>query len=167
MSEIHELRRLRKRRSFPIPESACRIIGELGGTVDQIGKPRFSLSRCNKAAQIMFVIQASGGNAFSWNVTSLLSLHHESYAEARKWAHAYAAGYGHVIEEVVKPRKERPIGADGKAFRIGQCKEEWLASTVPDLWAEAMVRCKHPAGFCGQDGYCHYGDCDMEMVASL
>ena len=37
--------------------------------------------------------------------------------------------------------------------------ENWLKSEDNEKWAEAMMKCKHPAGFCGQDGYCHYGDC--------
>lgn len=38
-------------------------------------------------------------------------------------------------------------------------RESWLRSTDDDKWAAAMVACRHPAGFCGADGYCHYGDC--------
>ena len=165
--ELHELRRLRKRRPFPIPASACRIIGDLGGDTEQVGQVRFALTRSNGRAQIMFCVATGSGNTFSWNVTSLLGLEHETFAEARRWAHAYAAGYGHLIEEVVKPRKQRVTGEDGKALRVGRCKEAWLSSAVPDLWAEAMVRCKHPGGYCGEDGYCHYRDCDMEMSDPL
>jgi hypothetical protein len=112
----------------------------------------------------MFTVPVNDQCAFSWNVTTQLNLNHRTFAEARRWVHAYAAGYGRKVEEVVKPRKKSPTGNDAKVFRAGGCKEQWLSSDIPDLWAEAMVRCQHPGGHCGQDGFCHYGDCKMEMA---
>lgn len=41
-----------------------------------------------------------------------------------------------------------------KAIKI-PCEHD-LLSTKPEVWAEAMVRCKHAGAFCGADGYCHY-----------
>lgn len=38
-------------------------------------------------------------------------------------------------------------------------RESWLRSDDPHKWADAMVICRHPAGLCGTDGWCHYGDC--------
>jgi hypothetical protein len=78
---------------------------------------------------------------------------------------AYAAGHGLVLEEIVRERPCRPRGSreDRQFLKDGGCKEEWLESDVPELWAEAMCRCRHPGGFYGQDGFCHYGDCSMAM----
>lgn len=43
--------------------------------------------------------------------------------------------------------------------KLGPPREAWLRGT-DEQWAEAMMRCQHPAGFCGQDGFCHFdGDC--------
>lgn len=38
-------------------------------------------------------------------------------------------------------------------------RESDLRSADHDRWAAAAAVCRHPAGFCGADGYCHYGDC--------
>lgn len=37
----------------------------------------------------------------------------------------------------------------------GAPRESWLRSEDPEKFAEAMMRCKHPGGFCAQDGFCH------------
>lgn len=29
----------------------------------------------------------------------------------------------------------------------------------PERFAAAMARCRHSGALCGQDGFCHYGDC--------
>lgn len=36
-------------------------------------------------------------------------------------------------------------------------RESWLSSDDPKKFAAAMMCCKHPAAYCAEDGYCHYG----------
>lgn len=44
--------------------------------------------------------------------------------------------------------------------KLGKPRPEWLESGSDDEWAAAMVLCRHSAGHCGADGYCHRdGDC--------
>lgn len=89
-----------------------------------------------------------------------------NFATARRWVAAYAVRHGQIIAETKKTRIAKAVGIDRKALRSGQCHESWLSSDIPELWAEAMVRCQHPAGFCGSDGYCHYGTCGMVADAA-
>lgn len=44
------------------------------------------------------------------------------------------------------------------------CRESWLKNgATREQFAEAMMKCKHPFGLCGQDQYCHYeGECFKE-----
>lgn len=131
-AQIRQLKH--RRRPFPIPFDACRILDLTAeGFVHQV--PRFRLSRRRGKVEIMFVVQAGPRERFSWSVTHLTGAALVSFAEARKWVAAYAAGYGQTVVENVKPRMKRPVGVDGKAFRSGQCKEEWLSSDIPQLWA--------------------------------
>jgi len=41
----------------------------------------------------------------------------------------------------------------------GKPRESWLKSEVPEKFAEAMMKCQHLGAYCGQDGFCHFGDC--------
>ena len=151
-------------RPLPIPKSACRVIGVLSGRdLRAIGAVTFSLKRRRGAVDVLFCMPTETG-AFTWNASLMMAKQFASFAEARAWVAEYAAQHGQEIEEKKKPQMARPRGEDAKLLRSGGCAERWLASDVPTLWAEAMVRCKHPAGYCGSDGYCHYGDCDMLMV---
>jgi hypothetical protein len=163
-AEIHELRRLRKRVALPIPDSACSIIGALGlFAPDTIGRVAFSLRRRKGGTEIWMHAPQSGGLAFSWNLSVMLDIHPPSFREARSFVLAYGARHGQLLEERRKERIKRATGQDRIILKNGGCREEWLKSDVPTLWAEAMMRCGHAGGFCGQDGYCHLGNCDMEM----
>lgn len=159
-AELHRLKR--QRRPFPIPDSACTIINATGRDFVQY-EVQFSLRRSGRGTDVMFIVPAGPLKSFTWNVSYLVEHPLSSFAEARRWAHAYAAGYGQTVVEVVKQRRRPVPGPEGKALRAGACREAWLDSDTPELWAEAMMRCQHPGGYCGADGYCHYGDCDMEM----
>lgn len=163
MAEIHELRRARKRQPLPIPTSACVIWDTLGLPGPKRGHAAKFLLRTRRCGtEIWFTVPTPTG-AFQWNVSALNNYWPHTFGEARKWVKAYAAGFGQDIEEVVKPRMVRAVGMDRKLMRAGGCKEVWLKSDIPELWATAMVRCQHPGAFCGSDGYCHYGTCSMEM----
>lgn len=38
-------------------------------------------------------------------------------------------------------------------------RESWLRSADHGRFADAMMKCRHPAAFCAQDGRCLFGDC--------
>jgi hypothetical protein len=164
-AEIHELRRARKRTPIPIPDGACRVIGALGmdGPASNYGVT-FQLRTRRQGTEIWFYAPRTAHGHFSWNVSALNNIWPKSFAAAREWVAAYAAGFGQTVEEIRKEQMKRPSGEDRKALKAGGCREAWLTSEIPTLWAEAMVRCQHPGAYCGEDGYCHYGDCDMEML---
>lgn len=154
----------RKRRPIPIPDSACRIIGMLAGEDAVPGtlfNVKFRLTRRRKGVEVFLSVPG-----FSWNLSHTEGHWPASFADARKWVAAYAARYGQVFEEVVTERQKRPTGEDRKLLKAGGCKEAWLSSDVPALFAEAAVRCQHAGAYCMQDGYCHIGGCDMEYEPS-
>lgn len=157
-AELHELRRARKRRAIPIPASACQIFGVLGIRHDQYQQTKFRLSRRRAGVTIWFV-----RGRFSWNVSHLEKVRPANFKIARQWVAAYASRFGEVLEEIIKPRTPIAVGADRKLLKAGGCHEAWLESSIPELWAEACMRCQHPGGFCSQDGFCHYGNCNMVM----
>lgn len=164
MSEVHDLRLARKRLSLPIPESAKALV------VFGIGLPAtawgvtFRLRRVKEGTEIFLL---AGG--FSWNLSVLENVWPDNFAVARRWIAAYGSRYGQVIGEAppCRPRSPRPSGKDRAILKSGGCCEAWLSSDCPPLWAEAMIRCRHAAGFCGKDGYCHSGACDMEMLPEV
>lgn len=159
MADIHDLRLARKRTPIPIPDGATKIVNALGGDIPStLVNVKMRLRRLRKGTEIMLSAQG-----FSWNLSYFEGNWPSSFKEARKWAQAYAARYGQTFEEIVPERP--PIGskADRKLLKTGGCREEWLRSDVPALFAEAAVRCQHAGAFCMSDGYCHFGDCDMLM----
>lgn len=163
MADLHDLRLARKRSPIPIPESACRIIGDFGmeepNTHNNVS---MSLRRLKRGVEIMLSVKVGRG-AFSWNLSCMEDVYPQNFAAAREWAAAYAARYGQTLHEIIKPREPRPTGDDRKLFKSGGCREAWLRSDVPALWAEAALRCQHAGAFCMSDGYCHFGNCSMEM----
>lgn len=168
-AELHELRRARKRRPLPIPASACEIISAFAlREPNTLMGVQFSLRRRKEGTEVTLSASVGQFRAFNWNLSHMLDHYPPSFAAARKWVAAYAAGYGQVVEEAPpsRPRMKRPVGNDRKLLKAGGCRESWLASDVPELWAEAVVRCQHAGGYCGQDGFCHFGDCAMEMNVS-
>lgn len=39
-------------------------------------------------------------------------------------------------------------------------RASWLSSDDPARFADAMMKCRHPGGYCAADGRCHLaGDC--------
>lgn len=127
---------------------------------------RFNMRRRRNQVELWFHAQSTREMSFSWNVTKQAGATLKTFAEARLWASAYAARYGQTVTEIKEERIRRAVGADRKMFKAGRCLEAWLSSDVPELAAEAMMRCKHAAGFCWQDGFCHRGTCDMDMIAT-
>lgn len=161
MAEMHDIRLARRRQPIPIPASATKIIGMLGGDSAVPGtmvNVKFRLRRIKAGVEVFLSVPG-----FSWNLSHMEGRWLASFAEARAWVAAYAARYGQTFDEVVRERQKAATGDDRKFLKAGGCREAWLASDVPELWAEAQVRCQHAGAFCGQDGYCHLGGCDMEM----
>lgn len=171
MAEIHDLRRARRRKRIPLPASALSVSGALGLPLPETFT-HFRLRRRKRGTEVWIIGPAYAPSStgkmlsmpFSLNLSAMLDVWPASFPEARKWVAAYAAGHGQVLEEECKDRGPRPAPEDRRVLRAGGCREAWLSSDVPELWAEAMVRCKHAGGYCGQDGFCHYGSCDMEML---
>lgn len=166
MDGVAQVRALKRpRKPFPVPQSACVVIGIMGGEIPSsaYNPVTFRLRQRRSGVEIMFRVRTGADTAFSWNVTHLEGRVFRTFKEARSWVRAYAARYGQSVTEVVKERAKRASGEDAKLLRAGGCREAWLESDVPALWAEAQMRCQHPGGFCGADGFCHYGDCDMVM----
>jgi hypothetical protein len=147
---------------LPIPADACHVFG---GPQQPLGAPvEYRLRR----------VRVPGGCAvwlhlgnFSWNLSRTLGHYPATFAGARAWVTDYAAAYGQTVVEAppLHPRWPQPDGEDRKLLRAGGCREGWLSSAVPALWAEAMTRCQCPAADCGKAGLCRYGHCDMIMDA--
>jgi hypothetical protein len=150
-----------KRKPIPIPESACRVISLMGGDMpdSRYNNPMYSLRRKNGATEIFLSLPG-----FQWNLSLVENHYPKTFKEARKWMVLFGNRYGQTITEAPKENPIiRPKGEDRKILKSGGCLERWLKSDVPALWAEASVRCEHAGGYCGQDGFCHYGTCDMQM----
>lgn len=158
--ELHELRRARKKIPFRLPDSAVSVLGDIP---EPNGSVTFRLRRVKEGAEIWLSTPMNHG-VFSWSVSHVEKVWPADFDAAREWVAAYAARHGQILEEEIKPRMKRPIGDDRKLWKAGGCREAWLASDIPDLYAAAAVRCQHMGGFCMYDGYCHFGNCDMEMT---
>ena len=154
-----------RRQLLLIPQNACRIISALGGSLPNVGRYRFSLRTTKQGVLVMFHVTTDEATAFSYNVSHMVGHYPPNFKEARKWVAGYLARYGQSAMEIVNEKRQMPRmrGDDAKLFKAGGCKEVWLRSDVPTLFAQAAVRCQHAGGFCIQDGYCHYGDCEMDM----
>jgi len=172
-AEIHELRKARKPRPIQLPRSAMLVAASLGLSVPATFT-HFRLRRRRKGTEVWLTTtpamrhERDGTTVvvpFEMNLSADRDEWPPTFEAARKWVKAYAAGHGLVLEEIVPERQRypKPSPEDRRLLKEGGCKEEWLGSDVPELWAEAMCRCRHPGGFCGQDGFCHYGDCRMAM----
>ena len=150
----------RKKRPIPLPADACRVISDLGGSVPDAWNVRYSLRRCKDGTRVTLSIPG-----FVWNLSSYENHYPPSFAEARLWVAQYLGRYGQeaIEAEPNRPRAKRPSGTDRKVLETGGCLESWLMSDTPRLFGEAMVRCKHAGGYCGEDGFCHYENCDMTM----
>jgi|GEM_PF-6539735 len=135
----------RPRRPLPIPETACRIFGF--SAPDTWGA-RFSLRRSKRGVIITLIVPG-----FSWDLSHLEGRYPANFAEARKFVKQYGLRYGQTIEEVLRPKQRRWREPKGPA------QESWLESENPKEFAEAIMVCEHAGGYCGQDGYCHYGGC--------
>jgi len=173
MAVIHDLRKARKPKPIPLPRSAMMVAASLGLSVPATFT-HFRLRRRRKGTEVWLTTtpamrhERDGTTVvvpFEMNLSAERGEWPQGFAAARKWVHAYAAGHGLVLEEIVPERHRypKPSREDRRILKEGGCKEDWLESDVPELWAEAMCRCQHPGGFCGQDGFCHYGDCRMTM----
>lgn len=154
-----------KRRGLPIPESACRVLGDFGhGIPDTRRDVTFHLRRSKRGVDMKLAV-VGRSIAFTWSLSLLENVWPATYADARAWLATYAARHGQVFTEVDprRPPAKRATGDDAKLLKSGGCREAWLRSDVPTLWAEAMVRCRSAAADCGAKGFCDFGDCDMEM----
>ncbi|MGV8865201.1 MAG: hypothetical protein ACOH2T_29195 [Pseudomonas sp.] len=160
-ADLHDIRLARRRQPIPIPACATKIIGMLGGDSAVPGtmvNVKFRLRRIKASVEVFLCVPG-----FSWSLSHMENRWPSSFVEARAWVAAYGAGYGQTFDEVVKERQKAATGDDRKLLKAGGCREAWLSSDVPALWAGAQVRCQHAGAYCGQDGYCHFGTCDMEM----
>ena len=147
-----------KRRPFPIPASACEIIGGRVGSTEY--GVRFTLKNRRTGTEVWLHT-----GRFSWNLSAMIDAWPKGFSAARVFVHGYAAQHGQVVTEAPprRPRSPRAVGTDAALLRAGGCREAWLRCDIPSLWAEAMVRCQSPAAECGSKGRCAYGDCNMEM----
>ena len=149
-----------RRKPLPMPAVVTKIYQSgFASAPSSFSEVTFSL-RQSKAGPLIYL----HADNQQWCINSVISRQPKNYEDARLLVKQLAATHGHPpFAERVKPRQKRPKGEASALFKRGECKEEWLSSDIPALWAEAMVRCQHPAGYCGRDGYCHYGDCNMQM----
>lgn len=155
------IRLQRRRQPIPLPASACRVISDLGLPLpDRAWAVRYSLKRKRRGTVVWLSIPG-----FVWNLSHCEDHYPASFSDARTWVAQYLSRYGQeaIEAEPTRPRAKRPSGTDRKVLETGGCLESWLMSDTPRLFGEAMVRCKHAGGYCGQDGFCHYENCDMTM----
>ena len=171
---MDNLVQLRAREPFPLPvhlESRCKIVDLTSRP--RVGQPvTFHLRKKRGKTEIQVTWQDPlvPNELISWSLSQQYDYWPNKFEEARKYAVSYFARYGYGAVETgrkVGNRSKRPKGTERDLIKSGKCRESWLSSEVPVLWAEAMVRCQHPAGYCGHDGYCIYGDCDMELDVNL
>lgn len=139
-------------RQLPIPKSATRILGQFGLEVPNGYGASFSLRRSKNGPRATLHVEG-----FSWCLR--LPENVKSFSAAREYITAYGLRYGQQISERRKPKSPRGAERDYERLRSGHIQEDWLKSDVPALYAAAMLRCKHPAGYCSEDGFCHYEDC--------
>lgn len=99
----------------------------------------------------------------TWSASAQEHILPPDFKSAREWVKAYGVKHNQTITERIKEREKQPKGIDRILFKSGTCHERWLESDVPKLFAEAAIRCQHAGAYCMQDGFCHYGDCDMVM----
>lgn len=167
MPEVYDLKKARKKKRFVPPEFVTRIRNIFGLPAPE-RYTHFSLRTRRRGVEVRLLapIRWSTGQQ-TWSGLNLSVTHDvwpEDFAAARQWVQAWADRHGMTLEEKKKDRYPNPSREDNEVFKVGGCREAWLSSDVPKLWAEAMVRCQHAGGHCGQDGFCHYGDCNMEMM---
>lgn len=152
----------RRRKPLPVPAVVTRIYGSgLIPPVSEFAPIRFSLKKTGRPPKTVIYLHKG---AQMWSLSAAISRYPKTFQQARLLVQQVASSHGYEpFEEVVKPRVPRARGEDRRIFREGGCREAWLKSDIPELWAEAVSRCKHSGGYCGQDGFCHLGGCCMEM----
>lgn len=152
----------RRKKPLPIPWVVTRIYRSgFVPPVSEFTPVKFSLHKIGQPSRTDIRVHMG---LQSWSLSAALNRYPKTFNEARLVVQQVAASHGYeAFEEIKRVRVPRARGGDRRVLRDGGCREAWLGSVVPELWAEAMVRCKHAGGFCGQDGYCHFGDCNMEM----
>jgi hypothetical protein len=160
MADVYKLKHKRKR--IAIPSAASYLFGDMGHFTVFTIMIRRKTKRRERHTEVWLW---TDGN-FGLNLSAVKGIFPDSEEGARKWLKTFAEGHGLHLTERLKVKKHIPRGnrEQYRDLKAGVVKEEWLASDVPALWAEAMVRCQHPGGHCGQDGFCHYGDCNMQMM---
>lgn len=149
-----------KRKPLPMPSIVTKVYGSgLASPPCEFDEVTFSLKRSKRGA-VIYLHQSSQ----TWNLNYAIDKWPATFDEARKLVATVAATHGWPdFKEVTKKRDPLPRGADRRNLADGKCSEAWLRSDIPKLFAEAALRCQHAGGYCIQDGFCHYGDCDMEM----
>lgn len=166
MSDVYELKKARKRKRFVTPEFITRVSSTLGLPLpERFTHYTLRTRRCGVEVGLVAPVRWSTGQETGhWiNLSYLSDIYPRNFAAARQWVRAWADRHGMQLEEKAKPRYPSASRDDNAVFLAGGCREAWLSSDVPKLWAEAVVRCQHAGAYCGQDGFCHYGDCDMQM----
>ena len=142
-----------------IPESFTAVAGAFGMSAGTFGE--FALRRRRRGAEVWLI----SDTGLRVNLSMRLDEYPRDFAAARVWVRQLEIRHGLHLDEEPSKRIDRIRMApeDRALYRAGRAAERWLTSDDPRLYAEAMMRCKHPAGFCSADGYCHLGACDMEM----
>lgn len=168
MSEVYDLKKARKKTRFATSEFVKRI-ANLFGLPQSDHYTHFSLRTRRKGVEVWLlapIVWPDGQQTWrGLNLSATCGIWPSDFTAARQWVRAWADRHGMRLEEKERKRYPRASRRDNAVFLAGGCCEAWLSSDVPKLWAEAVVRCQHAGGYCGQDGFCHYGDCDMEMNA--
>lgn len=159
MGELHDLGKLRKRKPLPWPVEFGRVWSTLGLQVRHSDDmPWFKLKRRRQGVEVWLT-----NGLLSVNLSNVTRVWPSTFKEARRWVAAWLAGYGRTATEATKKPRAKVHIVERRLACAGTCREAWLSSEDPTLFAEAMMRCQHPGAFCASDGFCHYGDCNMEM----
>lgn len=166
MGEVYDLKRsrklLRKQEKFPLPESlltVVRSIGHIFGMSLPIYFEFFRL-RTHKLGVQVYII---GDNGCEIEITSIFGITLKNFKQARSWVNAISIRYNLNIQEKIRKVMPRPKGYDRMLLKQGGCKEAWLSSDIPNLYAEAMMRCHNASGECSYKGFCVFRDCNMIM----
>lgn len=156
----------RRRRPLPMPVLVTKIISDAGpifgfSAPSEFDTVSFSLRKAGRPSKTVIYLHCA---AQMWSLSAAIDRYPKTFSDARILVQQIAAKHGHEpLEEITKPRMPQARGDDRRTLKDGGCLEAWLSSDIPELWAESMMRCQHPGGFCGQDGFCYYGDCDMKL----
>lgn len=165
MSDVFDIKdRAWKRRSkrVSLPPLMAKAISDFG-IPDPGDFAFFKLKTVREGCEVWLLSSDDKRQCHMINYSIMTKTYPKNFADARQWMKAIGSGLGYDLQEIKRPQYPRAKGEDRKIYKAGGCKESWLDSDVPELWAEACCRCKHLGAYCGQDGFCHLGGCNMIM----